>query len=67
MLKDILADLVASNNAGSTISGDNYFDVHINVENIDSDYSVEQMANKVRNMIVEDAQYRNVQSVGFIR
>jgi hypothetical protein len=48
-------------------SGDNYFDVHINVEKIEDDYDVEQMADKIRKMIYEDASYRNVNAINLIR
>ena len=53
------------NNSGS--GGDNYFDININVEKIEDDYDVEQMANKIRRMIYEDASYRNVNSINHIR
>lgn len=48
-------------------SGDNYFDIEINIEKIEDDYDVEQMANKIRSMIYEDAIYRNVNAVNHIR
>ena len=54
----------ASNNNSS---GDNYFDIAINVEKIDNDYDVEQIADKIRNMIYEDATYRNVKVINNIR
>lgn len=53
------------NNSGS--GGDNYFDININVEKIEDDYDVEQMANKIRRMIYEDASYRNVNTINHIR
>lgn len=48
-------------------TGDNYFDISINVEKIEDDYDVEQMANKIRSMIYEDATYRNVNAINHIR
>jgi hypothetical protein len=48
-------------------TGDNYFDISINVEKIDSDYDVEQLANKIRGMIYEDATYRNVNAISHKR
>jgi hypothetical protein len=48
-------------------SGDNYFDISINVEKLESDYDVEQIADKIRRMIHEDAMYRNVNSINLIR
>ena len=47
--------------------GDNYFDINISVEKIEDDYDVEQMANKIRRMIYEDATYRNVNTINKIR
>lgn len=48
-------------------SGDNYFSIQIDVEKLENDYDVEQMANKIRRMITEDATYRNVNSINLIR
>jgi hypothetical protein len=42
-------------------------DVDINVENISSDYDVEQMANKIRSMLRDDAMYRNVNNINLTR
>ena len=67
-LKDILADILDGNSSkeGKT-NGDNYFEIEINVESIKDDYDVEQIANKIRNMIYEDASYRNVNAINNIR
>ena len=51
----------------SNKGGDNYFDININVEKIEDDYDVEQMAEKIRRMIYDDATYRNVNSINHIR
>jgi hypothetical protein len=48
-------------------NGDNYFDIEINVEKLESDYDVEKIANKIRSMIYEDASYRNVNTINLIR
>ena len=68
-LKDILAHVMDRTNRtdSKTASGDNYYDIEINVESIDSDYDVEQMANKIRSMIYNDATYRNVNAIQKIR
>jgi len=47
-------------------SGDNYFDIHIDAE-LDSDYAVDQLADRIKSQIVEDANYRNVQSINWLR
>ena len=51
----------------NTKSGDNYFDIQINVEELKDDYDVEQLANKIRRMIYDDATYRNVNTINLIR
>lgn len=48
-------------------SGDNYFEIEINVEKLENDYDVEQVANKIRKMIYEDAMYRNVNAINNMR
>ena len=50
-----------------TSSGDNYFDIEINVEKLENDYDVEKIADKIRRMIYEDASYRNVNAISHIR
>ena len=48
-------------------TGDNYFDIEINVDKLENDYDVEQVADKIRRMIYEDATYRNVNAINHIR
>jgi hypothetical protein len=48
-------------------SGDNYFEIEINVEKLENDYDVEQMAEKIRKMIYNDAAYRNVNTINRLR
>jgi hypothetical protein len=42
-------------------------DVDINLESIGSDYDVEQLANKIRSMLRDDAMYRNVNNINQVR
>ena len=56
-----------SKESGAKSSGDNYFDIEINVEKLENDYDLEQVANKIRSMIYEDATYRNVNAINNIR
>jgi hypothetical protein len=56
-----------TNSKNEKPSGDNYFDIEINVEKIEDDYDVEQIADKIRRMICEDATYRNVNAIKHIR
>ena len=65
-----LIDVLESFNANDstpTKSGDNYFDINIQVDKLENDYDVEQMADKIRRMIYEDASYRNVNAINHIR
>jgi hypothetical protein len=48
-------------------TGDNYFDIEINVEKLENDYDVEKVADKIRRMIYDDATYRNVNAINHIR
>ena len=48
-------------------SGDNYFDININVDELASDYDVDQLADRIRQTILEDSQYRNVNFVAALR
>lgn len=64
ILSDILNDTPTNNNKPS---GDNYYSIEITVDEIKDDYDVEQLANKIRSMLVEDANYRNVNAISHIR
>mgnify|MGYP006991655196 CR=1 FL=1 len=48
-------------------NGDITYDIDINVETMGSDYDVEQVANKVKSMINEDARYRNNNAISLKR
>ena len=65
-LIDVLEGYDKKSEKGSS-SGDNYFDISINIEKLDNDYDVERMADKIRRMIYDDATYRNVNAVNHIR
>ena len=67
-LKDILRSLFNNNqfnNSGN--GGDNIYEIHIEVDKLENDYDVEQVANKVKRMIVNDSQYRNVNAINRLR
>ena len=69
-LKDILSEIMQGTGSiknQTEKSGDNYFDINISVEEIKDDYDVEQLAIKIRKMIYDDASYRNVNAVSFVR
>ena len=67
-LKNILGSLL--NRSSSTApenNGDITYDIDINVESIGSDYDVDQIANKIKNLINDDARYRNNNAVSLMR
>lgn len=65
-LKDILSNLLRGDTSSGN-SGDNYFEIHIDVDSLNNDYDVEQLATKIKKMISDDARYRNVNSINLLR
>jgi len=55
------------NNTSTENNGDITYDIDINVESIGSDYDIEQVANKVKSLIGDDARYRNNNAVSLKR
>ena len=69
-LRDILASIMergSTSNSSTENNGDITYDIDINVESIGSDYDIEQVANKVKSMIGENARYRNNNTVSLMR
>lgn len=68
-LKNILGSLMKSGitQTNSSSVGDMYFDIDINVDEISSDYDVEQLKKKIKQDITNDAMYRNVNLINLIR
>ena len=68
LLKDALSKAVNGGLSGSSDNGgDNYFDITIEVDEIGSDYDVDQMAARIKQQIYEDSAYRNVNTINFLR
>ena len=67
VLRDTLGSLAKNTGALGQANGDNYFDIKISVDEISSDYDVDKMANHIKQIIVEDSTYRNVNALNFIR
>lgn len=65
-LKDILSNLLRGDTSSGN-NGDNYFEIHIDVDSLNNDYDVEQLATKIKKMINDDARYRNVNSINLLR
>lgn len=68
-LRDILSAVLNRGNVNTSTenNGDILYDIDINVESIGNDYDVEQVANKVKSLINEDARYRNNNMVSLKR
>lgn len=58
-----LVDSLTSYSATSTPLGNNYYNVQIEVDQLANDYDVEQLMNKMKRVIADDALYRNVNAV----
>jgi hypothetical protein len=65
-LVDVLGGMKKFDSVGSS-NGDNYFDISINVDSISDDYDVDQMAERIKEIIYEDSVYRNVNNINQIR
>lgn len=65
-LRDILRDMNLISE-GKTSGGDNYFEIHIEVDTLSNDYDIEQVADKVKRIINDDARYRNTNAINLIR
>ena len=68
-LRDILSSILNRGgiNTSTENNGDITYDIDINVESIGSDYDIEQVANKVKSLIGDDARYRNNNTVSLKR
>jgi hypothetical protein len=65
-LVDVLGSLDGKTQPQET-HGDNYFDISIHVDSIEEDYDVDQLAERIKEIIYEDATYRNVNAIHHIR
>jgi hypothetical protein len=66
-LVDVLSGLDTKTPQTTQNNGDSNYDIDINVETIGSDYDVEQLADKVKSLINEDARYRNNNTINLMR
>lgn len=68
-LKDILSQVLkgvgTANTDGKT--GDTYYEIHIDVEKMASDYDVDDVAERVKTIITQDAMYRNNNTINRLR
>jgi hypothetical protein len=66
-LVDVLGSLQTGTSQTTQNSGDNTYDIDINVESIGNDYDVERLAETVKRLINEDARYRNNNAINLMR
>lgn len=67
-LKNILSDILNGDTLkNSSNSGDNYYEISINVDKLSNDYDVDQLANRIKKLINDDGRYRNVNSINLMR
>lgn len=70
-LRDILSDVLTKTrsfgNNNSENSGDNYYDIDIQVDKLSNDYDVDQLVRKIKREITKDANYRNVKTINLKR
>ena len=51
----------------SALGGNIYLDLDMHVDEIGSDYDVDRIANRVKDIIYDASSYRNVNTINFIR
>ena len=66
-LRNILADFLKDSPNSSGGMGNNYYNIDVHVDNIDSDYDIDSAANHMKELIEADAMYRNVNAIQQIR
>ena len=67
-LADVLPNVI-TNNSGITnnLGGNIYLDLNMHVDEIGSDYDVDRIANRVKDILYDASSYRNVNTINFIR
>jgi hypothetical protein len=67
-LADVLPSMMGpGGNTTTTSFGSNYFNVSVNVDQISSDYDVDRMVDRIKDKLYDDASYRNVNTLSFLR
>lgn len=68
-LRNILAHLLngQAGGANTNTSGEINLDIDINVDQIANDYDVDRLVERVKSNIYQDASYRNINQINFIR
>ena len=68
-LKDILSDILRGGigSLAEAKGGDNYYNIDIQVDELSNDYDVDQVADHIKEIITNDAMYRNVNAIDYTR
>ena len=66
LLNKLLSNTSSMSDSTSS-GGDNYFNIDINVDELGSDYDVDQLMERIKSQIVDDAMYRNVNVINLHR
>ena len=67
-LAEVLPQFAGNNgNLTNNSFGSSYFNVSVNVDNISSDYDVDRMVDRIKEKLYDDASYRNVNTLSFMR
>lgn len=64
-----LRDILRNFNNTSTLEGigDAYYDIDINVDHLNNDYDVDQLASKIKRIIYDSGSYRNINTLNRLR
>lgn len=66
-LKDILADVKKNSGMFNGNGGDNYYDIDVHVDQMNSDYDVDRAIDRIKTRLYQDGAYRNVNTLSRLR
>ena len=66
-LADVLPTVMNGGTLNNTQAGNIYLDIDMHVDEIGSDYDVDRIVNRVKDIIYNASSYRNVNTINFIR
>lgn len=66
-LTDVYSNAAKSSLAGAMNSGDNYYDIKVQVDSLGSDYDVDKAIDRIKTRIAQENAYRNVNTLSRLR
>lgn len=66
-LKDVLADIKKNGGMFNGNGGDNYYDIDVHVDQMNSDYDVDRAIDRIKTRLYQDGAYRNVNTLSRLR